>query len=70
MYTLYNNGINNGLNDLKILNKHSIKQIEPHILGDMGIFIKNTGILDVHELMKSFLIIPTILTMIIFLKQK
>ena len=54
MYTLYNNGINNGLNDLKILNNHSIKQIEPHILVDMGIFIKSTGILDVHELMKSF----------------
>ena len=69
MYTLYNNGINNGLNDLKILNKHSIKQIEPHILGDMGIFIKSTGI-DVHELMKSFFNNSTILTMIIFLKQK
>ena len=54
IYKLYNNGIKNGLNNIKILNRKQISNIEPGISGSSGLYINCTGIVSVHELMQSF----------------
>lgn len=51
---LYNNGINNGLNRIKLLNSKQIYDLEPNINGDIALYVDYTGIISVHELMHSF----------------
>ncbi len=50
---LYRNGLINGLDDLKILNKKEIRDYEPDIVADYGIFSETSGILDTHVLGQS-----------------
>lgn len=49
---LYERGVNNDVQGLRILNENEIKQIEPHIVGKKGLFSPETGIIDTHKLMK------------------
>lgn len=46
---------NNGVNDLVLLNKSQIYDIEPNIKAEAALFSPSTGIVDSHELMGSFL---------------
>ena len=51
---LFDNGIKNGVPDLKIINKKEIESIEPKIIADSALFIECTGVLSAHELMSAF----------------
>tara|TARA_B100001059_G_scaffold77903_1_gene75684 strand:+ start:25749 stop:26864 length:1116 start_codon:yes stop_codon:yes gene_type:complete len=46
---LYENGINNGLKELSILNFSDLKRIEPNIKAEIGLLVGDTGIIDVTE---------------------
>ncbi len=52
--TLYENGLANGVPDLKIIVKDDISKLEPNISAESALFIGCTGILSAHELMTSF----------------
>ena len=51
---LYELGNTKGLNEMKILNREEIQKLEPSINADLGLLIKETGIIDSHSLMNSF----------------
>lgn len=44
--TLYDRGIQNGLQNLKHLSAEELKEYEPHVAGLKGIFVPQTGIID------------------------
>jgi len=44
----------NGVNDLILLNKEQIAEMEPHIYAKKALFSPSTGIVDSHSLMKRF----------------
>ena len=46
--------INNGVDDLSIIEKDQIEEIEPEIFALKAIFSPSTGIVDSHSLMKRF----------------
>ncbi len=46
---LHANGKKNGLTKLKLLDKQMLKTIEPNIVADAGLFVEDTGIIDVTE---------------------
>lgn len=50
---LLKNGIDNGVEDLVLLDKDKIKQMEPHIRSEVAIYSPSTGILDSHSFMKA-----------------
>ncbi|MFH1259659.1 MAG: NAD(P)/FAD-dependent oxidoreductase [Elusimicrobiota bacterium] len=50
---LYKNGLENGVNDLKILPQEQIKKMEPYIRAIAAIHSPSSGIFDSHSLMKS-----------------
>ncbi|MCK4912392.1 MAG: NAD(P)/FAD-dependent oxidoreductase [Candidatus Omnitrophica bacterium] len=52
---LLKNGLENGVEDLKIISKEEIKKIEPNIGAQAAISSPSTGIIDSHSLMKSLL---------------
>ncbi|MBU0474049.1 MAG: L-2-hydroxyglutarate oxidase [Bacteroidetes bacterium] len=57
--TLYERGVENGLENLKMLSEQELKQIEPNVKGIAGIYVPQTGIIDykiVSEKMKEILI--------------
>lgn len=45
----------NGVESLQLLNKNRIKQLEPAVLADLALWSPDTGIIDSHSLMNSFL---------------
>jgi len=47
--TLYERGIQNGLNGIKKISKEELKEIEPHVKGIKGIKVPETGIIDFKE---------------------
>jgi len=51
---LYKQGLINGVNDLKIINKKEIKKMEPNINALSGIYSPSTGIVDTHNVMKCY----------------
>jgi len=51
---LFDNGIKNGIPNMKIINKKEIESIEPKIIADSALFIECTGVLSAHELMSAF----------------
>jgi L-2-hydroxyglutarate oxidase LhgO len=55
MKKLYQRGIDNGVEGLKLLDSGEAKRLEPNILCVGAIFLPSTGIIDSHELMKSYL---------------
>lgn len=46
-------GINNGVDDLEIIDNYQLKKIEPEVNATMAILSKSTGIIDSHQLMTS-----------------
>ncbi|MBK7628307.1 MAG: NAD(P)/FAD-dependent oxidoreductase [Bacteroidales bacterium] len=46
--------IRNGVNDLQVLDKHQIAELEPNIFALKALFSPSTGIIDSHSLMKQF----------------
>ena len=52
---LFKNGLESGVEDLRILSKEEIKKIEPNINAKAAIFSPSTGIVDSHSLMKNLL---------------
>ncbi|MCF6270876.1 MAG: L-2-hydroxyglutarate oxidase [Melioribacteraceae bacterium] len=57
--TLYQRGVANGLQNLKMLNKSELLEYEPHVKGVAGIHVPQTGIIDyklVCEKMKEVLL--------------
>ena len=46
MMTLYERGVENGLEGLKILSENELKEIEPNVTGVKGILVPQTGIID------------------------
>lgn len=55
MNNIYERGIKNDLNDLKILSKEEIKELEPHANGVAAIHVPQTGIIDYTEVSKKYL---------------
>ncbi len=56
--TLYERGVENGLENLKMLSKVELKEYEPNVNGIAGIYVPQTGIIDykiVSEKMKEVL---------------
>ena len=51
---LYQNGLANGVPDIKIINKQIIAQMEPRIKAESALFVGCTGIISSHELMSAF----------------
>ncbi len=49
---IYEQGRLNGVEELELLTKTEIKNIEPFVNGKMGIYSPETGIVDTHQLMK------------------
>tara|TARA_A100001015_G_scaffold311596_1_gene415156 strand:+ start:354 stop:1463 length:1110 start_codon:yes stop_codon:yes gene_type:complete len=50
---LYYRGRSNGLNGLELLTKNDLKQLEPNITSDLGIYVRDTGIIDAARLAVS-----------------
>lgn len=50
---LYNNGLANGVDDLKLISKEDVKNIEPNINAYAAIYSPSTGIIDSHSFMKA-----------------
>ncbi len=50
LQTLYNRGVENGLDGLKWLSESDIKAYEPHARGLKGIFVPQTGIVNYRQL--------------------
>jgi L-2-hydroxyglutarate oxidase LhgO len=48
-------GIDNGVNDLELIDSDRIKQLEPRVKGDMAVLSPSTGIMDAHGLMNYYL---------------
>jgi L-2-hydroxyglutarate oxidase LhgO len=46
--------INNGVDDLRILNKEEVAELEPNIFSEGALYSPSTGIIDSHSLMKQF----------------
>ncbi len=51
---LFNQGISNGVSDLRMISSRDISRIEPNITGKAAILSPSTGIVDVHALMQFF----------------
>lgn len=52
---LYMNGLDNGVNDLELLSKVQLKQLEPALTACSAILSPSTGIIDSHHYMHSLL---------------
>ncbi|MBL0731436.1 MAG: NAD(P)/FAD-dependent oxidoreductase [Desulfosarcina sp.] len=52
---LFKNGIKNGVNGLKIIDKKDIQALEPDVNAISAIYSPNTGIIDSHRLMQLFI---------------
>ena len=50
--SLYKQGIKNGIENLKLLNKKELKIIEPNISGIEALYSQDSGIVDSHSLIK------------------
>ena len=50
---LMNNGIKNGVEGLRLIDKSEIEHLEPRIVASEGLFVPSTGILDTHKYMES-----------------
>ena len=54
MERIYKQGLANGVEDLRIITRDEIKNMEPSIKAVSGIYSPSTGIVDTHGLMKYF----------------
>ena len=51
---LYRQGIKNGINVLQMLTRDEIKRLEPNVEATAGLLSPSTGVVDSHDLMKTF----------------
>jgi L-2-hydroxyglutarate oxidase LhgO len=51
---LYNQGIKNGISGLQMLSRDEIKLLEPNVEAAAGLLSPSTGVVDSHDLMKTF----------------
>ena len=51
---LFQKGIRNGVEEMRIIDKNEIASLEPNIAAESALFIPSTGIISAHELMSSF----------------
>ncbi|MFZ0035646.1 MAG: NAD(P)/FAD-dependent oxidoreductase [Sedimentisphaerales bacterium] len=51
---LHNQGLKNGVSDLQMLNRDEIKILEPNVEAVAGLLSPSTGVLDSHDLMRTF----------------
>lgn len=49
---LFKHGLENGVEDLKLLSKEEVRNLEPNIRAEAAIYSPSTGIIDSHSLMK------------------
>lgn len=52
---LFKNGLDNGLEELRLLKKSEIKKLEPYVEAESAIYSPYTGILDTHHFMQKLL---------------
>ncbi len=53
---LFQHGLKNGVEDLKLLSKDEIKSFEPNIKAEEAIYSPSTGIIDSHSLMNNLVL--------------
>ncbi|MBU2494431.1 MAG: L-2-hydroxyglutarate oxidase [Bacteroidetes bacterium] len=53
LHNIYKRGLENGLKDLKLLEKEEVAEIEPHVNGIKGIRVPQTGIINYLEVAKA-----------------
>jgi len=51
---LYQQGILNGVDGIRLINKNEIASLEPNIAAETALFIPSTGIISANELMSAF----------------
>ena len=51
---LYRQGLKNGIGDLQMLTRDEIKLLEPNVEAIAGLLSSSTGVLDSHDLMRTF----------------
>jgi len=49
---LYQQGLRNGIDDLRLLSRKEVKELEPNVEATAGMLSPSTGILDTHSLMR------------------
>ncbi len=49
LHDLYKTGMDNGLKEMKLLDKKMLKEIEPKLKADIGLLVRDTGIIDVTQ---------------------
>jgi L-2-hydroxyglutarate oxidase LhgO len=55
LQSLYRKGIENGVDDLRLLDAGEVRNMEPEVRCAAGLHSPSTGIVDVHELMNALL---------------
>lgn len=55
LQTLLERGQRNGVQDLRMLSKREMMELEPNVVGEAAILSPSTGIIDSHALMKYFI---------------
>ncbi len=50
---LYRQGLRNGVNDLRLLSRKEVKELEPNVEATAGMLSPSTGIIDSHSLMRA-----------------
>jgi len=51
---LYNNGINNAISNIAMIDKKKVLAFGGHVKAEAGIYLPDTGIVDSHSLMKHY----------------
>ena len=51
---LYRQGLKNGVSDLQMLTRDEIRLLEPNVAAVAGLLSPSTGVVDSHDLMKTF----------------
>lgn len=54
--SLFKQGLENGVEDLKLLSKDELRDLEPCVKAEAAIYSPSTGILDSHSLMKELVL--------------
>jgi len=52
IHDVFDQGNKNGVPGLRLVTKGEVEELEPHVTGLMGLFSPESGIIDVHQLMK------------------
>ncbi len=54
LHILYNRGLKNGLNGLKLLSAEALRDYEPHVRGVGGLHVPETGIVDYKDVARAY----------------